>query len=145
MAKQDFSLGDKNKPQIEINKSTKQKFWQSPNFTLLMYLLFILLSFQFWQGYQQTKREEIPFSQFLQYVEKKQIQEAVVTDKVISGTLKIKDEATGKLTYVTLYGLEEARRLLAGLEEELTGLAREIEGPAGDLAGLAHYVCVRSS
>ena len=56
-----------------------------------------------------------------------------------------KDEAAGKLTYVTLYGLAEARRLLAGLEEELAALAHQLEGPGGHMAALAHYVCVRSS
>jgi len=56
-----------------------------------------------------------------------------------------KDEVAGKLTYVTLYGLHEARRLLTGLEAELMQLARDLEGPGGNLSALAHYVCVRSS
>ncbi len=98
MSRNDFSIGGGNdhRPQIEINKTTRRKFWQSPNFTLLLYLLFVLLSFQFWQGYQQARQEEIPFSQFLQHVEKKEVAEAVVTDKVITGTLTLQDEKTGQ-------------------------------------------------
>ncbi len=97
MKKSDFSLGgDSEKPKIEINKSSSQKFWQTPNFTLIMYLLFIFFSFQVWQGYQQAKQEEIPYSEFLQYVQKKEVKEAIVTDKLIRGTLTIKDERTNQ-------------------------------------------------
>jgi cell division protease FtsH len=97
MKKNDFSLGgNDNKPQIEINKTTKRKFWQNTNFTLIMYLLFIFFSFQVWQDYQEVKREEIPYSEFLQYIDKKEVAEAVVTDKLIRGSLTIKDERTSQ-------------------------------------------------
>jgi geranylgeranyl pyrophosphate synthase len=56
-----------------------------------------------------------------------------------------KDEATGKLTYVTLYGLEQAQQRLAELEERLVEHARAIEGPEGDLAAIARFVCRRKS
>ena len=95
MAKNDFSTGNK-KPDIEINKTSRPQFWQNPNFTIILYLLFIFFSFQFWQGYKETKQEEIPYSEFLQHVEKKEIAEAVVTDKLITGTLKETDERTHK-------------------------------------------------
>ena len=54
-----------------------------------------------------------------------------------------KDAEAGKLTYVTLYGLENARGRLADLEERLVGQAAEIEGPGGDLASVAQYVARR--
>lgn len=56
-----------------------------------------------------------------------------------------KDEAAGKLTYVTLYGLDEARRLLDDLEAKLVDLANGIGGNDGALTDLARYVCRRSS
>ncbi|NOQ46292.1 MAG: ATP-dependent zinc metalloprotease FtsH [Desulfobulbaceae bacterium] len=84
------------KPDIELNKSNEQKFWQNTNFTLLVYLIFILLSFQFWQNYQQARQQEIPYSEFLQYLNKKEVAEAVVTDRVITGTLAIMDEKTNQ-------------------------------------------------
>ncbi len=97
MNKNNFSLnGNGDKPKIEINKSTNQKFWQNPNFTLVMYLLFIFFSFQVWQGYEEAKRSEIPYSEFLQHVQKKEVTEAVITDKLIQGTLTVKDERTNK-------------------------------------------------
>jgi geranylgeranyl diphosphate synthase type II len=56
-----------------------------------------------------------------------------------------KDEASGKLTYVTLYGLEQAQQRLGILEEQLVNKAEEIEGPQGDLAAIARFVCRRKS
>jgi geranylgeranyl diphosphate synthase type II len=56
-----------------------------------------------------------------------------------------KDERTGKLTYVTLYGLDSARQRLTDLERELVGVAAELEGDDGPLAGLARFVAERSS
>lgn len=54
-----------------------------------------------------------------------------------------KDEATGKLTFVTLYGLDEAQKRLAGLEQELVELAAGLEGADGALASVARYVARR--
>jgi farnesyl diphosphate synthase len=56
-----------------------------------------------------------------------------------------KDEQAGKLTYVTLYGLEAAQRRLDALEDQLAERARVVEGPDGELAGLARFVCRRRS
>jgi farnesyl diphosphate synthase len=56
-----------------------------------------------------------------------------------------KDSAAGKLTYVTLYGLDTARRRLDELERKLIDEASEIEGTDGELAAVARYVCRRRS
>ncbi len=91
-----FNLGNGKKPEIEINKTTREKFWQSPNFTFWLYVFVILISFQYYQGYQQARQEEIPYSEFLTHVQNQEVAEAVVTDQIISGTLKLNDEKTGK-------------------------------------------------
>lgn len=97
MKKNDFTFnGENKKPEIEINKSSKEKFWQDPGFTFWLYLLFVLVSFQLYQDYKQVKQEEIPYSQFLTYVQNHEVAEAEVTDKVITGTLRTTDEKTGK-------------------------------------------------
>ena len=54
-----------------------------------------------------------------------------------------KDAAAGKLTYVTVYGLEAARRRLAELEERLVAEAETIEGPGGTLAAVARWAARR--
>jgi geranylgeranyl pyrophosphate synthase len=54
-----------------------------------------------------------------------------------------KDEQAGKLTYVTLYGLDAARAKLAELESELLETAASIEGADGPLGAIAGYVVRR--
>ena len=95
MNKSNFSLDDK-KPEIEINKRTESKFWQRPNFNLVLYLLIMFVSFYLWQGYTQGRNAEIPYSDFLQHVEKKEVKEAIITDKYITGTLTIEGSETHK-------------------------------------------------
>ena len=56
-----------------------------------------------------------------------------------------KDEAAGKLTYVTLYGLDQAQRRLDELEQQLVERAEAIEGSNGELGALAQFVCRRKS
>jgi geranylgeranyl pyrophosphate synthase len=56
-----------------------------------------------------------------------------------------KDEAAGKLTYVTLYGLDQAQRRLDEVEKQLVERAEAIEGPDGELGALAQFVCRRKS
>lgn len=93
MKKNDYSLGG-NKPDIEINKSTQYKFWQRPDFNLMAYMVVMLISFYLWQGYAQGHDAEIPYSEFLQHVDKKEIKDAVITDKYITGTLTLKNQKT---------------------------------------------------
>ena len=74
-----------------------------------------------------------------------------IADDILDGTASAaelgkspgKDAAAGKLTYVTLYGLDRARRRLADLEAEAVALGEAIDGPGGALADLAHYVALR--
>ena len=56
-----------------------------------------------------------------------------------------KDADAGKLTYVTLYGLDSARDRLAEFEAQLVGRAAEIEGPDGALGSIARFVARRRS
>lgn len=56
-----------------------------------------------------------------------------------------KDAETGKLTYVTLFGLEAAQRRLAEIESALIDQAVAIEGPDGDLGAVVKFVAHRRS
>jgi len=96
MKKAKFTFGNGKKPEIEINKTSSEKFWQNPHFTFWLYLIFILISFQLYQGYQQARQQEIPYSEFLAYVKKHEVAEAVVSDRMITGTLTLKDEKTNQ-------------------------------------------------
>ncbi len=54
-----------------------------------------------------------------------------------------KDARAGKLTFVTLYGLDETRSRLAAIEEELVERARRLDCGDGPLVELARYVTRR--
>ena len=114
MAKRD-KQGGADKPRIEINRSSRPPFWQSPQFNLVVYLIFILLSFHFWGQYSEARRIEIPYSEFLQHLEKREVAEAVVTDRAITGKLTGTDPRTGQprqfITVPLLWSAELADKL----------------------------------
>lgn len=95
MKKSNFQT-KKKKPDLEINKPSEMQgktiHW---NF-LFWYILMTIIFFYFFQNSIQTKREVIPYSQFQEYLKNNQIDTCVVSQKNISGTLKLKDKKTGK-------------------------------------------------
>ncbi|GAB4353541.1 MAG: ATP-dependent zinc metalloprotease FtsH [Gammaproteobacteria bacterium] len=112
MRKSEFRSGDE--PDIEVNKTSKTPFWQSPQFNILLYLLFVLFSFHFLQQTAEVHQQEIPYSEFLQLVERHEVAEAVVTEKAITGTLTSVDPATGepkRFITVPLWDQELAEKL----------------------------------
>ncbi len=90
-----FDVGPK-KPDIEVNKPAKVKFWQRRDMILVLYVLFIAAMFYLWQSSATMQQQEIPYSQFLHYLEQNQVDKAVVTQNLITGTLKLTDKKTGK-------------------------------------------------
>jgi geranylgeranyl diphosphate synthase type II len=54
------------------------------------------------------------------------------------------DERHGKLTYVSLFGLERARELAAESHAKATAALGEAEGDTGDLSGIADYIFTRN-
>ena len=102
------------KPDIEINNTSKESFWQNPQFNIILYLILLFVLFQFFQGMEEAKRAEIPYSEFLEHVDKQEVTEALVTDKAIVGTLKEIDPKTGeqkRFITVPLWNQELAEKL----------------------------------
>ncbi|HKB50028.1 MAG TPA: farnesyl diphosphate synthase [Solirubrobacterales bacterium] len=54
------------------------------------------------------------------------------------------DERHGKLTYVSLFGLERARELAAESHAKATAALAEADGDTGDLRGIADYIFTRN-
>ncbi len=54
------------------------------------------------------------------------------------------DERHGKLTYVSLFGLERARELAAESHAKATAALDEASGDTGDLRGIADYIFTRN-
>lgn len=91
--------GNPNEPDLEINKPPNHKhqsFWQRPDFNLWLYVIFMLVSLYFWQQYAEVRRTEIPYSQFLTYLQKGQVSEVVISDQYISGKLTVPEQGSEK-------------------------------------------------
>jgi cell division protease FtsH len=73
------------RPEVEINP---QGNGQRRRNLLLFYLVLILSTLYLWQGYQEVRQDEIPYSEFLKYVKEQRIEDALVTEQVITGSLK---------------------------------------------------------
>ncbi len=74
------------KPDVEINPPGNGQGRRRNQ--LFLYLVLILSTLYLWQGYQEVRQDEIPYSEFLKYVKEQRIEDAVVTEQVITGTLK---------------------------------------------------------
>ncbi len=95
MKKTEFTPKGK-KPDIEINKPPDGKFWQRPEFSVWLYIILFLSFFYLWQGFSEVRQEEMPYSAFLGHVENHEVAEITITDKLITGSLTLKDEKSGK-------------------------------------------------
>ena len=84
------------KPSIEIKSPGDGKFWQRPGFTLWVYALLFMGAVYFWQSSSRTGQEEIPYSEFLQDVNKGEVAQAVISSKAITGTLTEKNPKSGQ-------------------------------------------------
>jgi len=99
--KSGLTLGPK-KPELEINKRGPGQFWQQPGNLAWLYILAMLGSLWLWEAAQQTAREQIPYSEFLQHLDKGEVKEATLSDEIISGTLAQIDPKTHQpLAFVT--------------------------------------------
>ncbi|MEN8260037.1 MAG: ATP-dependent metallopeptidase FtsH/Yme1/Tma family protein, partial [Pseudomonadota bacterium] len=84
------------KTNIEINKPPSGEEQQKPWGSFVVYLLLIIGVLYLWQGFLEVRREEIPYSQFLKYVEEDRVDKAIVTERYIQGIIKPKDPEKGE-------------------------------------------------
>lgn len=113
MKKTNFQ-GNSKKPELEVNKPPEQKFWQKPGPFSIWYFIITLFLLYLFQYSMQVKKEQIPYSQFQDYLATDQIAECVIREKVITGTLRLLDQKTGKprrFVTVPLYNADLARDL----------------------------------
>jgi len=90
------------KPQVEINPPDEAQIRRKRNANLVFYTLLAIAVLYLWQSYQAVRQDEIPYSEFLKYVETQQIDEALVTDQMISGTLKPKSPGEAPRHFITI-------------------------------------------
>ncbi|CAA9892339.1 ATP-dependent zinc metalloprotease FtsH [Candidatus Methylobacter favarea] len=93
---------DKKEPKIEINKPLDKEAAEARR-NKFIYLGLILVLTLFWlNSAREVQRDEIPFSQFLNYVKEGKIDKAVVTEKFITGAIKSEDTDKPAKRFVTI-------------------------------------------
>ncbi len=132
MKKSDYNLNPK-KPDIEINKPSDEQrpFWQRPGPWILFYLLFIIAAFSVFRM-PDSGVQEMPYSEFLQRLDNNEIQEVLITEKLITGTLTEIDPLTGqprRFVTIPLYNDDLAQRLV---EHGVTYKVRYTENGLGE-------------
>lgn len=94
------SLGLSDKPDFEINPPRKNE--KPGKREVLSYLMLLIVAIWLWQGINELKQNEIPYSEFLQLVNEKKIDEAVVTEQNIVGMTKPEFAGKSGKTFVTI-------------------------------------------
>jgi cell division protease FtsH len=69
---------------------------------LALYALLFFFMLYIWNGISDLQQEEIPYSQFLQYVQQQKVEQAVVTEQVITGLLKPESAGQPPRRFVTV-------------------------------------------
>ena len=113
MKKTNFHVSPK-KPDIDVNKPPENKFWLKQGPFAVWYFIVMMILFYLFQSTIQVKKEEIPYSQFQQYLAENQIAECVIRENFIAGTLRLTDEKSGKprrFVTIPLYNSDLAKDL----------------------------------
>jgi cell division protease FtsH len=76
-----------------------------------LYLALFLAALYLWQGIQNVRQEEIPYSEFLKYAQEHRVDEVVVTDQLISGNLKGEGDTTRPFITIPLWNQDLAKTL----------------------------------
>jgi ATP-dependent Zn protease len=82
MGKANFQ-GNSKKPEMEVNEPPDRKFWLKQGPFSTWYFVVMMILFYFFYSAIQEKKEEIPYSQFQQYLAENQIAECVIREKSI--------------------------------------------------------------
>jgi cell division protease FtsH len=94
----------KHEPELEINKpagNQPTKQWRLISVALLI-MLGVSVLMSVFNGQQDSEHEEIPYSQFLSWVNEGKVGSVVVTERLISGTLKPDEAKKAAQHFVTL-------------------------------------------
>ena len=70
--------------------------------SLILYAVLAIAALYLWQSYQIVRENEIPYSEFLKYVQERRVESAVVTEQMISGTLKPESPGAPPRPFITV-------------------------------------------
>ncbi len=97
-----FNHLSKQKPERELNKPLNKKITRSGQRKILYFALLLILALTFINSVQEVQRDEIPYSQFLKWVKEAKIDNAVVTERFITGAIKSDDPKQPARNFMTI-------------------------------------------
>lgn len=71
----------------------------SRNLLMLLGVFFVLYA---WQSYREIRQDEIPYSDFLRYVQEEKVSDSLITDQVITGHLKPAKPGAEPRSFITV-------------------------------------------
>ncbi len=92
----------KREPELELNKPSDDKANVSKQKKFIFFALFLILMLFLLNSANEVQREEIPYSQFLKLVQEQKINKAVVTERLITGSIKSDNQKEAGKYFVTV-------------------------------------------
>ena len=92
----------KREPELELNKPSDNKENVLKQKRFIFFALFLILMLFLLNSANEVQREEIPYSQFLKLVQEQKINKAVVTERLITGSIKSGDPKESGKYFVTV-------------------------------------------
>jgi cell division protease FtsH len=97
-----FGYFSKQEPERELNKPLDKKVTGSRKGKILFFALLLILMLTFINSIQEVQRDEIPYSQFIKLVKEAKIDQAVVTERFITGVIKSDDPKLPVKNFMTI-------------------------------------------
>lgn len=88
--------------QKKIRKNSENEKETDHNRAIWVYLLLIFSSLYIWQGIQEIRQDEIPYSEFLKQVREQRVEDITISDQVISGYFKSDTPGVTPRKFVTV-------------------------------------------
>jgi cell division protease FtsH len=92
----------KREPELELNKPSDNQPNTLKQKRFIYFALFLVLMLILLNSANEVQREEIPYSQFLKLVQEQKINKAVVTERLITGSIKSDDPKESGKYFVTV-------------------------------------------
>jgi cell division protease FtsH len=97
-----FDFLFKKKPKLELNKPSDIEIYTGKKKKLIYFALASVILILLFKTINEVKRDEIPYSKFLSLAQESRIENAIVTERLITGIIKPNDSKEPSTYFVTV-------------------------------------------